>query len=181
MRMSLLAAFAVTALPLAACTMDGSGAKSGGMAAAPAPGATAALADASGASVGTARLMQAGADLHVLLDATGLPAGEHGVHLHTTGKCEAPGFTTAGGHWNPTNMKHGMKAPMGPHEGDLPNMTVGADGTGHLDATIRGATLTALMDADGAAIVVHAGPDDYMTDPAGNSGGRIACGVVTGA
>ena len=113
--------------------------------------------------------------------ATGLPAGVHGVHIHTTGKCDAPDFTTAGGHWNPTGKMHGSENPMGPHEGDLPNLTVGADGSGNLTFTVAGASLATMLDADGAAFVVHAGSDDYKTDPSGNSGGRIACGVFAPA
>ena len=93
------------------------------------------------------------------------------------GACDAPGFTTAGGHWNPTMRQHGSMNPNGQHEGDLPNLMIGSNGRGSLGAVIPGATIAGLLDADGAALVVHAGPDDLMTDPAGNSGARIACGV----
>jgi Cu-Zn family superoxide dismutase len=91
-------------------------------------------------------------------------------------------FTSAGGHFAPGGTKHGLMAPMGPHAGDLPNAYVAADGTLQLEVLAKGVNLTgdnALLDADGAAIVVHATADDYMTDPAGNAGGRIACGVLT--
>jgi Cu-Zn family superoxide dismutase len=98
--------------------------------------------------------------------------------VHTTGLCDAPDFTTAGPHWNPTAMKHGTMNPQGPHEGDLPNLIVGTDGRGTLGITIPGATMAGLFDTDGSALVVHAGADDLMTDPSGNSGGRIACGVL---
>jgi len=111
------------------------------------------------------------------LDAKAMPPGTHGAHIHTVGRCDAPDFTTAGGHWNPTGMKHGSMNPQGPHEGDMPNLVIGTDGRGTIGMTIPGATMAGLLDADGAAFVVHAGPDDLMTDPAGNSGGRIACGV----
>ncbi|MFX5252908.1 superoxide dismutase family protein, partial [Acinetobacter baumannii] len=83
------------------------------------------------------------------------------------GKCEAPGFTTAGGHWNPTMHQHGKLNPMGPHQGDLPNLVGGADGRGTLTVTIAGATLEGLMDADGGAIVIHEKADDLKTDPSG--------------
>jgi Cu-Zn family superoxide dismutase len=115
------------------------------------------------------------------LDVKGLPVGTHGAHIHTTGRCDAPDFTTAGGHWNPTTAKHGSMNPQGPHEGDLPNLIVGSDGRGTLGITVPNATMAGLLDTDGAAIVVHAGADDLMTDPSGNSGGRIACGVFTAA
>ena len=114
------------------------------------------------------------------LNVTGMPAGEHGAHLHTVGRCDAPDFTTAGGHLNPLGKKHGTHNPQGSHLGDLPNLVVAADGTGSLTIPLAGTAAeleASLFDGDGTAIVVHAGPDDYMTDPAGNSGGRIACGV----
>ena len=120
--------------------------------------------------------------LRITATAAGLPPGPHGFHVHTTGKCDAPGFTTAGGHLNPMGKMHGTDNPMGSHLGDLPNLIVRADGTASLSRRLSGdaATLTsALFDADGTAIVVHAGPDDYKTDPSGNSGARIACGVLT--
>jgi Cu-Zn family superoxide dismutase len=103
----------------------------------------------------------------------------HGAHLHTVGKCDGPDFVSAGGHWNPTNMKHGSMNPQGPHEGDMPNLTVGATGKGSLSMKIAGASFDTLMDADGAAMVIHAGQDDLKSDPSGNSGGRLACGVLT--
>ena len=111
------------------------------------------------------------------LDAKAMPPGTHGAHIHTVGRCDAPDFTTAGGHWNPTGTKHGSMNPQGPHEGDMPNLVIGTDGRGTIGMTIPGATMAGLLDADGAAFVAHAGPDDLMTDPAGNSGSRIACGV----
>jgi superoxide dismutase, Cu-Zn family len=115
---------------------------------------------------------------------TGLPPGEHGIHLHTTGKCDPPKFTSAGDHWNPTKRQHGSRSPQGPHLGDMPNITVGSDSSADVNATTAGGTVSgdnALLDADGAAVVVHAKADDYRTQPSGNSGDRIACGVVTGS
>ncbi len=142
----------------------------------------AALKDASGNSVGEAQLTQADDGIHVRIQVTGLEPGEHGAHVHAVGRCDAPDFASAGGHWNPTGHQHGRLNPQGQHQGDMPNLTAAADGSGTLDFTIPDATLRggdhALLDTDGAALVLHAGPDDYRTDPAGNSGGRIACGVI---
>ncbi|MGV3511224.1 MAG: superoxide dismutase family protein [Novosphingobium sp.] len=146
--------------------------------------AQATLTDTAGVSVGSVRIEQSGTALSLLADVRGLSSGQHGIHLHTTGKCEAPSFTSAGGHLNPTAHQHGSMNPAGPHLGDLPNITVAADGTGSVRVPMTGsaaAVLTNLFDADGTAIVVHAGPDDYKTDPSGNSGGRIACGVLSRA
>lgn len=143
--------------------------------------ATATLRTAAGAEAGRATATEVAGGVRFTLDVKGLPAGTHGAHVHTTGRCDAPDFASAGGHWNPTTMKHGSMNPQGPHEGDLPNLIVGSDGRGTLGATVPGATLAGLLDADGAAIIVHAGPDDLMTDPSGNSGGRIACGVFSAA
>ena len=139
--------------------------------------AVATLHTANGADVGRATATEVAGGLRFTIEATGLPAGTHGAHVHTIGHCDAPDFTTAGGHWNPTSMKHGSMNPQGPHEGDLPNLVVGTDGRGTVGITIPGATMAGLLDADGSALVVHANPDDLMTDPSGNSGARIACGV----
>ncbi|SMC83745.1 superoxide dismutase family protein [Novosphingobium sp. B1] len=144
--------------------------------------AEASLQNSTGAPVGKASIEQRGAELALVVNVKGLSPGPHGIHLHTTGKCEAPGFTTAGGHLNPTSHQHGTMNPAGPHLGDLPNIVVTSDGRGSLRHSIAGSgqdTLANLFDADGTALVVHAGPDDYATDPSGNSGGRIACGVLT--
>jgi Cu-Zn family superoxide dismutase len=116
--------------------------------------------------------------IHVDVRGVGLPAGVHAVHIHTTGTCTGPDFTSAGGHWNPGMKKHGHDNPEGAHMGDMPNMSVVADGTGSIKYTVEGATLGALLDADGAAIVIHATADDYKSDPAGNAGARLACGIV---
>jgi superoxide dismutase, Cu-Zn family len=167
-------AFAAPLL-LAACATSGPGSSTEKF-------AHAALLDASGKPVGEATLIANGSAIELAADVFGLSPGEHGVHVHTTGKCEAPAFTTAGGHLNPNAHKHGTMNPAGPHMGDLPNIVVGANGTGSLRTTLGGASeelRAAMFDADGSAVVVHAGPDDYKTDPAGNSGGRIACGIVT--
>jgi superoxide dismutase, Cu-Zn family len=138
--------------------------------------------DAGGQTVGQLTLAQQGRDsVRVTVESTRLPPGVHGTHLHTTGRCDPPGFTTAGGHLNPAARKHGTRNPAGPHLGDLPNLTVTANGTGRMEATVAGRMgpgQAPLFDADGTSLVVHAGADDMMTDPAGNSGARIACTVV---
>lgn len=140
--------------------------------------AVATLRTAAGADVGKVTVREGMDGLRVTIDATGMPPGNHGAHIHMTGRCDAPDFTTAGGHWNPTTAKHGSMNPAGPHSGDLPNLLIGADGRGTLGATIPDATMAGMLDTDGAAMVIHAGADDLMTDPSGNSGARIACGVL---
>lgn len=143
--------------------------------------AAATLNAADGSARGAARITEVDGGLRVAIDASGLPMGAHGVHIHTVGRCDAPDFMTAGGHWNPTQRKHGRSNSQGAHSGDLPNLIVGTDGAGSMTFTVARATMAGpngLLDADGAAVVIHAGPDDYVTDPSGNSGGRIACGVL---
>jgi Cu-Zn family superoxide dismutase len=149
--------------------------------AAPNTTAHADLRDVNGNSIGTITLTQTPHGVLVTGDLTGLPPGIHALHVHDVGRCEPP-FTSAGGHFNPTMRAHGFKAPMGSHAGDLPNFAVSANGSAHVEKYTRDLSLApgpmSLFDADGASIVVHAGPDDYVSDPAGNSGPRIACGVI---
>jgi Cu-Zn family superoxide dismutase len=137
---------------------------------------------ANGQDAGTAVFTQQTGGVKMVVNAKGLPAGKHGVHIHAVGKCEGPDFTTAGGHFNPENKQHGAQNPQGAHAGDLPNLTIAANGAGTLDVTNAKITLgtgaTSLFDADGSALVIHAAEDDERTDPTGNSGGRIACGVI---
>jgi superoxide dismutase, Cu-Zn family len=144
--------------------------------------ATAELRDANNQVVGQATFIEVSGGVRIVLEARGLPAGDKGVHLHTVGKCEPPQFTSAGAHFNPQNKQHGTLNPSGPHAGDLPNITIAANGTGRLETFTERVTLgsgpSSLFDDDGTAIVVHAAPDDFQTDPTGNSGARIACGVV---
>ncbi|MET4561226.1 Cu-Zn family superoxide dismutase [Lysinibacillus parviboronicapiens] len=114
---------------------------------------------------------------------TGLPSGTKGIHIHTVGKCEAPTFESAGGHFNPTKKEHGKLNPKGYHLGDLPNLEIGEDGVVDLTFLAEGITLqknmeNSLFDEDGSALVIHEAADDYKTDPSGNSGARIACGVI---
>jgi Cu-Zn family superoxide dismutase len=141
------------------------------------PSATAVVHDAQGTDVGRATAQAVQGGIRVTLEVHGLPPGEHGAHVHTVGKCDPPDFASAGGHWNPLGAHHGTLNPAGPHMGDLPNLIVGSDGRATMAANITGATMAGLLDADGSAIVVHADPDDMTSDPSGNSGARIACGV----
>lgn len=143
--------------------------------------ATATLRTAANADVGTVTASETGDGVRIMIDARAMPAGPHGAHVHTTGRCDAPGFESAGGHWNPTSRQHGTANPAGPHAGDAPNLLIGTDGTGSLSITLPGGTMAGLLDGDGSAFMIHAGADDYRTDPSGNSGGRIACGVFTAA
>lgn len=134
---------------------------------------------ADGTAVGTAIVTATPAGLRLDLEVRGISPGPHGVHVHTTGAC-TPTFAAAGGHWNPGGHTHGLSSATGQHAGDMPNVEVGADGRGRLTYMLGGgATFAGLMDADGSAFVVHAGPDDQVTDPAGNSGDRIACGIFS--
>ena len=148
-------------------------------------GAMGELRDAGGNVVGKAILVPApsGVELQVTVGGfTGAAAGEHGIHIHAVGLCEPPGFTSAGGHFNPAGKKHGLNSPEGSHAGDLPNMVFDGAGNATYSAVVESITLGAgvnsVFDADGSAVVIHAGPDDMMTDPAGNSGARIACGTL---
>jgi len=121
------------------------------------------------------------AGIEVRVQAAGLPAGHYGVHVHAVGRCDGPAFESAGPHWNPTARRHGKLNPEGHHLGDLDNLDVDETGAGRLEFRIAGAEIggaQGLFDADNAAIVIHAAADDYRTDPSGNSGARIACGVL---
>lgn len=138
-----------------------------------------------GETLGQANVSQEPDGAWVSVTIKGLPQGEYAVHLHAVGLCQGPDFESAGPHFNPASKQHGSANPQGPHGGDLPNISVGADGKGRMEALLPGLQLrggaTPLLGAQGAAIVVHSGPDDYRSDPAGNSGSRIACGVLAKA
>lgn len=139
--------------------------------------------DAQGQSLGTVSLSAAQGMVHLQLDLKGLKPGAHALHVHGTPKCEGPAFTTAGGHFNPAAKKHGLKSPDGPHAGDMDNFTVAADGTAKGMVMAHGITLgseaNSVFANGGTALVIHAGPDDMTTDPAGAAGDRIACGIIT--
>lgn len=144
--------------------------------------ASANLVNRDGEQVGTARFYSLGEEVTVSASFTALTPGEHAVHLHMTGDCSAADFTSAGGHLNPGGMQHGTQNPQGAHLGDLPNVTIGNDGVGLMSTILRatrGAAEAAIFDADGTAMVVHEGADDYVSDPAGAAGSRVACGLVT--
>ena len=137
---------------------------------------------ANGLPGGTAQLFGSGTQVNISIALAGISQGVHGVHLHRVGSCDAPDFESAGEHLDPEGRQHGSQNPAGAHLGDLPNTTIGSSGAGTVSATLRGsrdAVLSRLFDADGTAVVVHASPDDYRTDPSGNSGSRIACGELT--
>jgi Cu-Zn family superoxide dismutase len=140
------------------------------------------LKDGQGKRVGDAVIWDKGPGVRVDLHLHDLSPGEHAVHFHQVPKCEGPDFKSAGGHFNPEGKKHGFDNPEGHHAGDMRNFTVGADGKANIytaddDVTLKDGPDSLLT--NGAAIVVHAKADDYKTDPSGNSGDRIACGVIT--
>ncbi|MFN4221809.1 MULTISPECIES: superoxide dismutase family protein [Novosphingobium] len=148
------------------------------------PIATAALKDASGAAIGEVKIMREGDQARLIVEAAGLSSGLHGLHFHEFGRCDGPSFASAGGHLNPAGRQHGMLNAAGPHVGDLPNLLAEPNGKATMNTQLAiapSALVAALFDADGTAVVIHAGPDDYKTDPSGNSGGRIACGVLVAA
>jgi Cu-Zn family superoxide dismutase len=147
----------------------------------PQGGPTFALVGAAGQPLGSVRMWETPGGVTFRIAASGLPHGIHGVHVHAVGRCDPPGFATAGAHFNPTGAKHGFNNPAGPHRGDLPNVGVAANGVLQEAVALPGASFAGLLDADGAALVIHARADDYVTDPSGNSGDRIACAVISTA
>ena len=173
-RLTLMAAVVVTA---AGCASAQGGAAGGSEGA-----ATARLLNAQGVQIGVAELEQEGSAVEVEISVSGLTPGVHGIHFHTVGTCTGPDFMSAGGHFNPGQRQHGFDNPQGFHAGDLRNLEVGANGKGSVEFQSPNVSLgtgsTSLLDADGTAIVIHATADDYRTDPSGNSGARIACGVI---
>ena len=141
--------------------------------------------DPAGKSLGTAMLTEQKDGVKVELKVSGLAPGKHGFHFHEKGTCTPPDFKSAGGHFNPFKKHHGMDHPEGKHAGDLPNLEVKEDGTAEVTVVAEGTTLKkgpgSLLKKGGTALVIHAGPDDNKTDPAGNAGDRVACGVVVKA
>jgi Cu-Zn family superoxide dismutase len=140
-----------------------------------------ALVNGAGQSIGTVETWETPGAVTFRLRASGLPLGIKGIHVHSVGRCDTPGFESAGPHWNPAQRSHGFNNPNGPHGGDLSNITVAPTGVLQENVAMSGASLAALADADGAALVIHAAADDYRTDPSGNSGARIACAVIAPA
>jgi superoxide dismutase, Cu-Zn family len=142
--------------------------------------AVAELIDGKANPVGTAQLNQLEEGVQIVVAVSGLPAGKHALHIHETGECEPP-FESAGGHFNPTDAEHGFDSPSGPHAGDLPNIYAG-EGALQVEYITDRVSLedgdTALFDDDGSAIVIHEGQDDYVSEPAGDAGNRLACGVI---
>jgi superoxide dismutase, Cu-Zn family len=142
------------------------------------------LKNAAGESVGTAVLSAApSGGVQIALDLNHLPPGEHAIHVHQNAKCEPPKFTTAEGHFNPDKKKHGLSNPEGPHAGDMPDFTVATDGTAKTTVIAPNLTYTegphSVFSNGGTALMIHASADDMKSDPAGNAGARIACGVIT--
>jgi Cu-Zn family superoxide dismutase len=143
---------------------------------------SAAFKNADGKDVGSAQLMQSPSGVLINLSVKGLPAGEHAFHVHAVGKCEPP-FTSAGGHFNPGGKKHGLMVPEGHHAGDMPNLHIPASGeltveVVNADITLDKGKPNSVFGPDGTALIIHAGKDDYKTDPTGEAGGRIACGII---
>jgi Cu-Zn family superoxide dismutase len=137
--------------------------------------------NAEGKSVGTLTVEHMASGTMFLLKLHDLPPGAHGMHIHSVGTCTPPSFDSAGPHWNPAGHQHGKENPKGKHAGDLDNITIPADGKLELQIDMPGVALRGaggLLDQDGAALVIHANPDDYKTDPAGNAGARIACAPI---
>src|SRR5712691_4396282 len=140
------------------------------------------LQDAQGKSVGTAELSSAPKGVRIRLDLHNLSEGEHAIHIHQVAKCEAPGFTSAGPHLNPDAKHHGLQNPEGPHAGDIPNIKVGPKGDMKGTIVAPGVTMGddshSVFSNGGTALVIHAKADDMKSDPAGNAGARIGCGVI---
>jgi Cu-Zn family superoxide dismutase len=144
----------------------------------PQGGAPMPLVNGAGQTIGSVRAWQTAGGVSFHIAASGLTHGLHGVHVHSVGRCDPPDFASAGPHWNPAGRQHGLNNPQGPHAGDLPNVEVAANGVLGATVVLPGAAMASLLDADGAALVIHAQSDDYKTDPSGNSGARIACAVI---
>jgi superoxide dismutase, Cu-Zn family len=146
--------------------------------------AKASLVNNQGQKVGEATLTQTPQGVKIVMTVENLPPGVHAFHIHAKGACTTPDFASAGGHFNPFGKKHGLNNPAGPHAGDLPNITVGPDGKAKVESvaalvTLKEGQKNSLFQPGGTSLVIHAGPDDNVSDPAGNAGPRIACGPIT--
>ncbi|MFD2612348.1 superoxide dismutase family protein [Paenibacillus gansuensis] len=142
------------------------------------------LVDTKGKPAGTAAITQQAKGVLITIEAAGLTPGKHGFHIHENGKCEPPKFTSAGSHFNPGGAEHGFNNPKGYHGGDLPNLVADASGTAKGEIFVDYVTLAkgkanSLLKPGGTSIVIHAGEDDYVTNPAGNSGDRVVCGIIS--
>ena len=144
--------------------------------------AHASIINAEGKTIGDAKILPWHHGVKIELKVSGLPPGAHAIHIHTVGKCDTPDFKTAGGHFNPDSKQHGKENPQGPHAGDLQNISADANGSAKVTLYDAHATLgggaNSLFHEGGTSLVIHEKADDYKTDPAGNSGNRIACGVI---
>jgi superoxide dismutase, Cu-Zn family len=174
-----------SALVIAAAALAGLAAGATGPASAQAPagpGAAGEIIDSEGQAIGSVNASQLANGLQIIATAENLPAGVHGFHIHAVGRCDPPDFQSAEGHFNPDDGSHGFHSEGGPHAGDLPNVHIGDDGVLAIEFVTDRLTLedgdAAILDDDGAALVLHANADDYVTDPSGESGGRIACAVI---
>lgn len=177
--MNLLAIAASLLLLLHPASHDAANANEGGDTA----GKTISIMNTEGQTIGQATLTQKNDKVVIHLEAEKLTPGKHGIHIHQFGKCEPPDFKSAGDHFNPQGKQHGFNNPNGFHEGDLPNIEVSADGKVTIDITTAVVTLepgkpNSLIKEGGASLIIHEKADDYKTDPSGNSGARIACGVI---
>ena len=170
---------ALAAIVLAACGGQARGPEGARL---PDITANAALFDTSGARVGVASFSEGDDSTQMGVSVTGLQPGEHGMHIHETGTCTPPSFESAGGHFNPTSRHHGLQNPQGPHAGDMPNLVVEADGSADTTIAVSASLLAegpgSMMGTEKRAFVIHADPDDQKTDPSGNSGARVVCGVI---
>jgi superoxide dismutase, Cu-Zn family len=140
------------------------------------------LKDPDGKEVGAVTVTEVPTGVLLTVDLNGYSAGDHALHIHAVGKCEGPKFESAGPHFNPENKEHGLKNPKGPHAGDMPNIHVPKSGKLKIEVLNQMVSLSgtnALLDDDGSAVVIHEGADDYVSDPAGHAGNRLACAVIT--
>lgn len=146
------------------------------------PTATANLVDTTGARAGVATFSDSAGTVQLAVSVTGLTPGRHGIHIHETGTCTPPDFESAGAHFNPESKEHGLENPQGPHAGDLPNLVVEEDGSADTTLTVPASAMaegpTSILGAQQRALVIHADPDDQRTNPSGNSGARVVCGVI---